>query len=117
MHRAVTKVPVIEKSYAILMGQTTIPAGKVEFDLKNIANMPHEFVVFRTGFAPDQLPVSNGQVNEKAQGLKKIGEQDQYPAGQTRTLTVNLKPGYYVAICNIPGHYQQGMHIGFQVVK
>jgi uncharacterized cupredoxin-like copper-binding protein len=28
---------------------------------------------------------------------------------------VTLAPGHYVAICNLPGHYQRGMHVGFSV--
>jgi uncharacterized cupredoxin-like copper-binding protein len=29
---------------------------------------------------------------------------------------VLLKPGAYVMICNIPGHYQSGMHAPFRVL-
>jgi uncharacterized cupredoxin-like copper-binding protein len=30
-------------------------------------------------------------------------------------LTLNLKKGRYVLICNIPGHYKSGMHADFTV--
>ena len=114
---AAAKVQVHEQSYAILMGNTTIPAGPVEFDLKNLADVPHEFVIFKTDLSADNLPVQNGQVMEGSPKLQKIDEQDQFPAGETRALTVNLDPGHYVAICNIVGHYQQGMRIDFWVTS
>jgi len=31
--------------------------------------------------------------------------------GQTKAETVTFKqPGHYVFVCNVPGHYQSGMH-------
>lgn len=105
-----TTVQVVEENYAILMSRSSVPAGQVQFDLKNEGPDQHEFVIFKTDLAPDNLPVQNGQVNENASSLTKIEEQDQYPSGDTRTLTVNLDPGHYVIICNLVGHYQQGMY-------
>jgi uncharacterized cupredoxin-like copper-binding protein len=31
------------------------------------------------------------------------------PSCATKTLTADLKPGRYVLICNLPGHYAMGM--------
>lgn len=108
-------ISVLEQNYGIYLNQVTAPAGQVTFDLSNLGPDQHEFVIFKTDLAPDKLPVENGQVNESASSLQKIDEQQEYPSGETRTLTVNLDPGHYVLICNIVGHYQQGMHIGFTV--
>ena len=36
-------------------------------------------------------------------------------AGSNESLTVTLDAGNYVFICNLPGHYAQGMHTGFTV--
>lgn len=36
-------------------------------------------------------------------------------AGATTTLTVNLKPGHDVFFCNLPAHYQMGMHVDVTV--
>jgi uncharacterized cupredoxin-like copper-binding protein len=41
--------------------------------------------------------------------LVEIGVED-ITAGSTRDLTVDLQPGRYVLVCNIPGHYKLGMH-------
>ncbi len=111
-----TQVKVIEEDYSIFMNDVVLPAGQVQFQVRNIANMQHEFVVFQTDLKAGNLPVQNGQVVETAPQLNKMGEQDQFPGGQSRTLTLTLQPGHYVAICNIVGHYQQGMHIDFWVV-
>jgi len=35
--------------------------------------------------------------------------------GSTQSLTVSLDAGNYVFICNLPGHYEQGMHAAFTV--
>lgn len=29
-------------------------------------------------------------------------------AGTTKTLTIDLAPGHYTFVCNLPGHYGQG---------
>ena len=36
-------------------------------------------------------------------------------AGASKTLTLTLKKGKYVVICNVPGHYEQGMKGDFKV--
>jgi uncharacterized cupredoxin-like copper-binding protein len=109
-------VSVIEKNYGIYLNTSAVPAGQINFDLSNLGPDQHEFVVFKTDLAADQLPVANGLVNENAPTLQKQDEQQEYPSGETRTLTLNLDPGHYVLICNLPGHYQQGMHVDFTVV-
>jgi uncharacterized cupredoxin-like copper-binding protein len=114
--QSTSQVSVIEQNYGIYLNQAIVPAGQVEFDLSNLGPDQHEFVIFKTDLAPDNLPVQNGQVVETASSLQKIDEQQEYPSGGTRTLAVSLDPGNYVLICNIVGHYQQGMHVGFTVI-
>jgi uncharacterized cupredoxin-like copper-binding protein len=48
-------------------------------------------------------------------GLSKGDEVDDIEGGSTQSLTVNLDAGSYVLICNLPGHYGQGMLAGFTV--
>ena len=33
----------------------------------------------------------------------------------TKMLTLTLKPGHYVLICNLPAHYKAGQHVDFTV--
>jgi uncharacterized cupredoxin-like copper-binding protein len=47
--------------------------------------------------------------------LKSFGETSDLKVGAKGQLSVNLKAGDYVLICNIPGHYMDGMHVDFTV--
>jgi uncharacterized cupredoxin-like copper-binding protein len=38
-----------------------------------------------------------------------LGETKELPPNASEQLTVNLAPGTYLLICNIPGHYAAGM--------
>jgi uncharacterized cupredoxin-like copper-binding protein len=96
---------------------STIKSGQVTFHVTNSdTSDTHEFVIFKTDLAPGGLPLnsSNG-VDETAQSLTKIGEIPDMAPGDVKDLTVTLDPGNYVAICNLPGHYQAGMFTGFTV--
>jgi uncharacterized cupredoxin-like copper-binding protein len=109
-------VDVTESDYKIELGSTSAPAGDVTFDVKNDAEQEHEFVVFKTDLAPDQLPTdAAGDVDEEGAGVTHIDEIEGIPGGESRSLTVNLDAGGYVLICNLPGHYRQGMHTAFTV--
>jgi len=105
---AVTTVPVTLGSpnpFSLDLGTATIPAGKVTFTVKNAGTMVHEFEVLKTTTPGADLKVTNGKADETG----NIGETGDMPAGSTKTLTLNLKAGHYVVLCNLPGHYQGGM--------
>src|SRR3954466_9858386 len=105
-----------EKDFAITLDTSTTSAGSVTFDIANQGPSTHEFVVFKTDLAPDALPTSSdGTVDEKGKGVEHIDEVEDIAAGSNETLTTNLDAGSYVVICNLPGHYQQGMHAALTV--
>jgi uncharacterized cupredoxin-like copper-binding protein len=57
-------------------------------------------------------------VDEEGTGVEAIDEKEDIPVNSSTSLTVNLVPGKYVLICNIPddgGHYSQGMNVDFTV--
>ena len=95
----------------------TIKAGQITFHVTNTdTSDTHEFVIFKTDLAPGQLPLdSSNNVDETAQGLTKIDEIPDMAPGDVKDLTVTLDPGNYVALCNLPGHYEAGMFTGFTV--
>ncbi len=69
-----------------------------------------------TDLAPDALPLGpDGNVDENGAGVEHVTEQADFPAGNTKTLDANLPAGSYVVICNLPGHYKQGMRQAFTV--
>ena len=84
--------------------------GKVTFDVKNAGSIPHEMVVLKTNKKAADLG-SGSTVPETG----SVGETGDIAAGQSKSVSFNLKPGHYALICNIPGHYSAGMHADFNV--
>jgi uncharacterized cupredoxin-like copper-binding protein len=85
-----------------------LPAGQVKLAVTNRGPDAHELILVReTGrhltLRPDGLTVNEDKIeNQEAGGLE--------PADPTtRDLTVDLKPGAYVMLCNMSGHYMAGM--------
>jgi uncharacterized cupredoxin-like copper-binding protein len=102
-----------EKDFAIDLEESTTPAGSVTFDVTNDGPSTHEFVVFDTDLAEDELPVDGTTVTED--DLDLVDEAEDIAPGVDSSLTVDLQPGTYVVICNIEGHYQAGMHASLTV--
>lgn len=102
--------------YSVTPDTSSADAGDVTFDVSNDAEQTHEFVVFKTDLAEDQLPTNeDGDVDEEGEGVELIDEIEDIEGGSSESLTVNLAAGNYVLICNLPGHYRQGMHASFTV--
>ncbi|MGI8855804.1 MAG: cupredoxin domain-containing protein [Thermomicrobiales bacterium] len=78
----------IEKDFAIALDKTTIKAGSITINVKNNGPSPH-----------------NIEIKELSKATSNIDP------GKTATLSVDLKPGTYTIICNIPGHEQLGMKV------
>ena len=75
---------------------------------------PTSSSIFQTDLAEDALPTNeDGDVDEEGEGVTLIDEIEDIEAGSTESLTVTLDAGSYVFICNLPGHYAQGMHTSF----
>ena len=71
-------------------------------------------MIFQTDLAADALPTNeDGDVDEEGEGVTLIDEIEDIEAGSDDSLTVTLDAGSYVFICNLPGHYAQGMHTSF----
>ena len=54
-------------------------------------------------------------MDEEAQGVHVVGEDDRVALGEDATLTLALAPGRYVLLCNLDGHYLGGMHRAIEV--
>lgn len=91
---------------AVSLDPATVPAGSIRFEATNEGTLTHEFEIFAGATATD-LPVeSNVAVTE---GLDLVDEVEDVVPGATASLTVELDPGTYLVICNLPGHYEAGM--------
>ncbi|MEO9255152.1 MAG: sulfocyanin-like copper-binding protein [Tepidiformaceae bacterium] len=113
-----TEIKATEKDFSITLGTQATSGHKVEFKIHNDGPTTHEFVVFKTDLAEDKMPLnSDGTgVQEDAPSVTHIDEKEDIQAGDDESLDIDdLAPGHYVIICNIPGHYQLGMHAALTV--
>lgn len=100
--------------FTITLDESSAAAGDLTFDVSNEAEQTHEFVIFKTDLAEDQLPTDEeGNVDETGEGVELIDEIEDIEAGANESLTATLDAGSYVFICNLPGHYGQGMYTSF----
>ncbi|UTI65697.1 plastocyanin/azurin family copper-binding protein [Paraconexibacter antarcticus] len=107
------KVTITTTEYKFSAPEIHAKAGKLKVTLDNKGGVVHEFVVLKDSAAPGSLkPAANGRVSEKT----SVGEVSETDPGKTRTATLDLKPGKYIYVCNIPTHYMSGMY-GELVVK
>ena len=104
------------------MGVKAVPAvakaGIVTFHVKNSSSDTiHEMIVMYLADPTQPLPyiAADQKVDEDKAGDK--GEVSELDPGASGTLTVVLKPGKYLLICNVAGHYQAGMWTEFEVTK
>ena len=83
-----------ETEFKIALPKGAVHAGQVSFDVQNDGKIPHDLVVQGNG------------VDEKTPLLD---------AGQSKTLSVDLKPGTYDLYCSVPGHKEAGMDVKLTV--
>ena len=98
------------REFSVVPAVTQAAAGKFTFHVHNTGAITHEFVVIRTNKAAGDL-LKGARADETG----NVGETGDLRAGRTKNLTLNLKPGHYAFICNLPGHYKAGQHADFTV--
>lgn len=92
-------------------------AGDVSFTMENRGTIQHEFLVVKTTYAPGEIPLGeNNRFDEEDAGLSVVDEIPEWAPGGKNTLKVKLEPGKYELLCNIEGHYKNGMHTAFEVL-
>ena len=106
-----------QSEWKITLSAATHTAGDVTFDLSNRGTIPHEFIVVATDKTAKELlsdidPTTNRIDEEK---IDVVGEQSEYDAATTNELTLTLPQGHYVVMCNIEGHYKNGMYADLTV--
>ena len=105
---------------AIDLSQPFAPTGKVSFLVTNNGAEKHEFVVLATDTAAGSFPIVSfegeaNRIDEDAKGVTNVGETGDMEPGAVMMLTLDLAPGHYAVVCNLPGHYAMGMHQDFFV--
>ena len=107
-----------EKEWEIKISAAKHVPGSITFNLMNNGTIPHEFLVVRTDKTAAELlndvdPATN-RIDEAL--LDVIDEQPEYDAGAPGSVTVDLPVGHYVVMCNIQGHYKNGMYADLEIV-
>ena len=110
-----TTVAATVKDFTLSLDKTSAAAGSIKFDITNQGPSGHEFVILKTDLAADTLPIKDNTVDTSAPGITSIAEAEGIGTGTSKSLTKGLDAGKYVMICNIAGHYQQGIHTSFVV--
>lgn len=103
-------------SFGIEASTPRVKAGKVTFNALNKANdVQHEMLVVRTDSSPDALPydIAAGRLIEDQ--IDSLGEITELDAGKSGTVTLDLKPGHYLLLCNIATHFKNGMVVPLEV--
>jgi uncharacterized cupredoxin-like copper-binding protein len=93
-------------------------AGVVTFAIANFGTIAHEFIVVKTDFKPGEIPLGdNNRFDEDGEGVEAVDEIAEFEVDTSHVLKVNLEPGAYQLLCNIAGHYQNGMYAAFEVTE
>ena len=106
------------KEWGITISAAKHVAGSIEFNLTNAGSIAHEFLVVRSDKTAKQLvdlvDSATNRLDEAT--LDVIDEQAEWQPNTPGMVTVTLEPGNYVVMCNIAGHYAQGMYADLVVV-
>ncbi len=101
----------------LVVSPTETTAGTIEFTVENNGGQVHSFLVLQTALPFDQLPVDPDThkviIDDQVVRLAKIPK---IPQGHSKQVSVNLEPGTYVLIDNLPGNYALGARAAFTVV-
>jgi uncharacterized cupredoxin-like copper-binding protein len=98
---------------AVELSPTSAEAGSVTFAATNDGTVTHEIEVFSGDVDPSTLPVENNVAS--TEGLTLIDEIEDITPGSSADLTIDLDTGTYVVMCNLPGHFEQGMYASLEV--
>lgn len=108
---SVATVSVVLDEWKLVPARTLVRAGRVTFVVRNDGSMTHELVVLRNDRRAGKLPLGNGRALETG----RRGRIARIASGTTKRLTLNLRPGRYVLLCNLLGHYQAGQYAALRV--
>ena len=109
-------IDLTKATMGVKVSRPSAPAGVVTFKVTNVSkDTIHEMIVMLMADPTKPLPYvdADKKVDEDKAGDK--GEVSELDPGKSGTLTVSLKPGKYLVICNVPGHYDAGMWTEFEV--
>jgi uncharacterized cupredoxin-like copper-binding protein len=88
----------------------TVKPGKTDLTMNNVGTVPHELLIFKSDRDPSAYPTdAAGDIEEDGAGVTLVSDGENIDPGGSQTRSVDLAPGKYLFVCNIPGHFKAGM--------
>ena len=101
-----------------VIAPATLKAGKTTFKISNFGTIQHELLMFKSPLAAAKYPVdAAGNIKEEGAGVDLFSDGDNIDPTGSQERTVDLTPGTYLFVCNIPGHFKSGMFTVVTVTK
>jgi uncharacterized cupredoxin-like copper-binding protein len=95
---------------AVRIDQPSVKAGTVTFDVTNWStSVLHEMLIVSVTSPTAPLPYDYMQAKVPEEQVKVLGEVEDLQPNASKSFEAALSPGYYLLICNVPGHYAAGM--------
>ena len=93
-------------SISIKLDRSLVPAGPVSFHVTNEAiSQTHEFIIVALASPGEGLPYHAGKERVVESKIRHLAEVADLKPGASETLSLMLRPGAYVLICNRESHY------------
>jgi len=97
-------------SMRIAVDRDTVPAGRITFRARNQSkDQVHELIVVQIKPGQRALPYDERKAEVVESRIHRLGEIPDLKPGASGTMTLGLKPGSYLLICNQRRHYKAGM--------
>lgn len=94
----------------------TVKAGVITFqDTNESKGLVHEMILIHKPADGVALPYDAKKQRVIEAKIKSLGEVSELDPGKSGKLTVTLKPGNYLLLCNQASHYMAGMSTPFTV--
>ena len=88
---------------------SSIASGSVSFEVNNLGPIRHELVVAQEIKGGPPIAADGIDVDEDGLERAEVDELEPQEPG-VHAIRLNLRPGRYVLLCNMSGHYKGGMH-------
>ena len=107
-------VSLIDPAFAVEVTPASA-ADPTTFTITNDGALIHNLRVIRTDLDADSLPLDDSGFQVDEEQVNVVASIADLSGGDSTELAVDLEAGSYVLICNIVGHYDQGMRTSFTV--
>lgn len=101
--------------FEVILPVASAAAGEITFNAMNNGATLHNVRIISTELAPDALPVDEASFAVDEDAVDVVAAATEIDSDATEDIIVELAPGPYVIICNIPTHYENGMRAAFTV--